>query len=137
MADRFFTESFRPNHRKKQQMCQVTQVIRPKIPDWAQPLGKGAEEHHRAANTAQYHKAPQLSLAPTQQEQKGDRPHHQTIEGIQNRRHPGHPQSEGPQQVIQQSGGQAQQDGLTEGQQLLGDLGPHHPNRRLNRPPRL
>lgn len=119
-------------------MYQVGQCVRPKGPHRAQYCGKRAEEKHRAAHGAQQHKAPQLALGPAQEKQEHRASNGQTVQGVQRPGEPGEPQPEGAQQVIQQSGGQPQQDGLDKHQQLLGDVIPHrYPNRRLKNPPRL
>lgn len=119
-------------------MRQKGQRIRPEGPDGPQRLGKGAEKQHRSPHRAHQDKAPELSRSPAEQKQKRGRAHHKAVSPVQQRGEPGGPDPEGAQQIIQQAGGQAQQDGLPEHQQLLGRLPPHpYPKRRLSRPPRL
>lgn len=101
-------------------------------------MGTCAEKQHGASDAAQHHKAPQFSVAPPHEKGKGRRAHRQTVGRIQHGGQPGQPQAEGTQQIIQQSHGQSQQDGLAEDQQLMRDLVPHgQPNSRLKKPPRL
>lgn len=138
MSANFFAEIFRPEERKRQQMHQVVQCIYPKRPDRPKKCGTRAEEQHRATDGAQHHEAPQLSLGPEQEKSEHRASDDQAVQSVQKARQPGEPQPKGAQQVIQQPGGQPQQDGLTEYQQLLGDLNPHgQPKRRLKNPPRL
>lgn len=133
----FFAKIFEPKQRKRQQICQVGQGIRPKGPHRAQHLGERAEKQHRAAHRAQYREATQLSFSPPQEKEERGGPHSQAIGRVQHGGEAGRPQAKRAQQVIQHPGGQAQQDGLPEHQQLLGDLIPHtYPNRRLKKPPR-
>lgn len=118
-------------------MHQVGQRIRPKGPYRAQPFGKRAEEKHRAADGAQHYKSPQLAIGAAQKKQEHGASDGQAVQGIQQPRELGEPQAKGAQQVIQQSDGQPQQNGLDKDQQLLRDLDPHrYPNRRLKNPPR-
>ena len=101
-------------------------------------MGEGAEEQHRSARGAQHHEAPQFSAAPLHEKGEGGGACRQTVGRVQQGGEPGQPQPEGAQQIIQRTQGQAQQDGLAEGQQLLRDLVPHsQPNSRLKKPPRL
>lgn len=133
----FFAKIFQPKQRKRQQICQVGQGIRPKGPHRTQHPGERAEKQHRAAHRAQYREAAQFSISPPQEEEERGSPHSQAIGRVQRGGKTGRAQAKGTQQVIQYSSGQAQQDGLSEHQQLLGDLIPHtYPNRRLKKPPR-
>jgi hypothetical protein len=81
-------------------------------------LGESAEKQYRAADRPQHHEAPQFSVAPAQQEPEKYGSYRQAIGAVQRRPQPGQPQPKGPQQVIQRPGGQSQQDGLPEQQQL-------------------
>lgn len=121
----FFAKIFHPAERKGQQIHQIGQRIGPKGPQGPQRRGEGAEKQHGPADGAQHHKAPQLSLGPAEEKEKHGAPHRQAVQGVQRPCQPGEPQAKGAQQVIQQPGGQAQQDGLGKYQQLLGDLIPH------------
>lgn len=116
-------------------MHQVGQGVRPKRPHRAQHLGEGAEKQHRAAHGAQHREAPQLPLAPPQEKEKRRRPHKEAVGRVQRGGEAGQAQPKGAQQVVQHPGGQPQQDGLPEHQQLLEDLVPHpYPNSRLKKP---
>lgn len=117
-------------------MPQLRQRLRPELPQRPQHLGTGAKVHHRPAQGPQDHEAPQLSLPPLQQEGEGRRPDAQAVAPVQHAGAPGPAQPKGPQQVVEHSGGQAQQDRLGKGQKLLGDLVAHYPKRRLKKPPR-
>lgn len=100
-------------------------------------MGKGAEEQHRAAHGAQHRKPPQFPFSPPQEEEEGGGPHGQAVGRVQHGGEAGQAQPEGTQQIIQHPGGQPQQNGLPEHQQLLRDLVSHtYPNRRLKKPPR-
>ncbi len=118
-------------------MRQVGQGVRPKGPHRAQQLGEGAEKQHRAAHGAQHREAPQLPPAPPQEKEERGRPHKEAVGRVQRGGEAGQAQPEGAQQIVQHPGGQPQQDGLGEQQQLLGDLVSHpYPNSRLKKPPR-
>lgn len=118
-------------------MPQKGQRIRPKGPQGPQRPGKGAEIQHRAPQRSQEHKAPELALGPAQQEEEHGPAHRQAVGPVQKAGGPGGPDPEGAQQVVQQTGGQPQEDGLPEDQQLLGRLVSHiQPNRRPRSPPR-
>ena len=127
MSGRFFTEIFRPQQGKRQQIRQTIQRIGPKFPHRPQQLGKGAEKQHCAAQGPQHQKSPQLTVGPPQQKQEGGGCHGQAVSAVQPSGEPGSAEPEGPQQVVQHPCGQPQQDGLTEEQQLPGDLDPHPP----------
>ena len=138
MSGRFFTEIFRPQQGKRQQIRQTIQRVGPKFPHRPQQLGKGAEKQHRAAQSPQHQESPQLAVSPPQQKQEGCGPHDQAVNAVQPSGEPGTAEPEGPQQVVQHPCGQPQQDGLSKGHELVRDRGPHgHPNRRLKKPPRL
>ncbi len=118
-------------------MHQVGQCVRPKGPHRAKHFGKRAEEKHRAADGAKHHKSPQLAIGTAEKKQEHGASNGQAVQGVQQPCEPGEPQAKGTQQVVQQSGGQPQQNGLDKHQQLLGDLDPHrYPNKRLKNPPR-
>ena len=118
-------------------MRQADQSIGPKSPYRAEKLRKNAEKQDRSSQGAQHQETPQLAVGPAQQEQEGHRPHGEAVDAIQKAGEPGPAESEGPQQVVQHPSGQAQQDGLSKGHELVRDRGPHgHPNRRLKKPPR-
>lgn len=118
-------------------MHQAGQGVRPEGPHRTQRLGEGAEKQHRAAHGAQHREAPQLPLTPPQEEEKRRRSHKEAVDRVQPGGEAGQAQPEGAQQIVQHPGGQPQQNGLPEHQQLLGDLVPHpYPNRRLKKPPR-
>ena len=76
-------------------MYQVGQRIRPKGPQGAQRCGKGAEEQHRAAQSAQHRKAPQLSGTPAQSKQKAGGAHRQTVADVQQSGEPGKTETKG------------------------------------------
>ena len=100
-------------------MRQTIQRVGPKFPHRPQQLGEGAEKQHRAAQGSQHQKSPQLAVGPPQQKQEGGRRHSQAIGTVQPSGEPGAAEPEGPQQVVQHPCGQPQQDGLTEGHQLV------------------
>lgn len=114
----FFAELPGPQHRQGQQPGQPGQRFRPKGPQRAQRLGKGAEKQRAASRDSQQHKTPQLPRAPAQQKEKHAPPRGQTIQGVQPAGDAGKPQPEGPEQIIKKSHRQPQQDGLPENQQL-------------------
>ena len=100
-------------------MRQADQSIGPKSPYRAEKLRKNAEKQDRSSQGAQHQETPQLAVGPAQQEQEGHRPHGEAVDAIQKAGEPGPAESEGPQQVVQHPCGQPQQDGLTEGHQLV------------------
>ena len=73
MSGRFFTEIFRPQQGKRQQIRQTIQRIGPKFPHRPQQLRKGAEKQYRAAQGPQHQEPPQLAVGPPQQKQEADR----------------------------------------------------------------
>lgn len=106
-------------------MYQIGQRIRPKSPNRAQHGGKGAEKQDCAPQRTQHRKSPQFSFRRLEKKKERRHPYRQTVKAVQKARQAGHPQPERPQQIIQQSGGKAQQNGLAKHQHLLGDLIPH------------
>ena len=134
MPCEFCADFLHPTQGNRQQPHQFTQRVRPKVPHGAQRLGNGTEEDHRTACRPQYHEAPQLPLAPAQQEKEGRGAHAQAVDCVQQSGETGPPYPERPQQIVQHPGCRAQQDRLSKDQHLLGDLVSHHPNRRLKKP---
>ena len=119
MSGRFFTEIFRPQQGKRQQIRQTIQRVGPKFPHRPQQLGKGAEKQHRAAQSPQHQESLQLAVSPPQQKQEGCGPHDQAVNAVQPSGEPGAAEPKRAQQVVQHPCGQPQQDGLTEGHQLV------------------
>lgn len=115
-------------------MHQIGQRIRPKSPNGPQHGGKSAEKQDCAAQRAQHRKAPQFPFRRLEEEEERRHPYRQAVEAVQKARQPGQPQPEGPQQIIQQPGGKAQQDGLAKHQQLLGNLIPHELSKQPAKP---
>lgn len=116
---------------------QICQRIRPKAPYGPQQLREDAEKQHCSAQRAQNHEAPQLPVRPPQEKEEQSGSGQKAVQTVQQPGQAGKAEAKGPQQVIQQPGTQAQEDGLAEHQQLVGDLISHdYPNRRLKKPPR-
>ena len=137
MSEHFFIKISRPPQGETQQSPQKSQRIRPKGPQGPQKLRKCAEKQHRAPQGSHNHKAAELALGPAQQEEEHCSAHRQAIGPVQQAGGPGRPDAEGTQQIIQQPGGQTQENGLPEHQQLLGRPTLHaQPNRRPRKPPR-
>lgn len=124
-AERFFAKIFCPAQGQAQQGPQKGQRIRPKGPQGPQELGEGAEKEDRSPQRAQHHEAPELALGPAQQEKEQRPAHAQAVEAVQRPGEAGGPDPEGAQQIVQQPGGQPQQDGLPEYQELLCGAAPH------------
>ena len=136
-AERFFIKISGPPQRQAQKTPQKGQRIRPKSPQRAQKLRKSAEKQDRAPQGSQDYKSPELALGPAQQEEEHGPAHRQAVGPVQKGGGPGSPHPEGAQQIIQQPGGQPQENGLPEHQQLLGRPAFHaQPNRRPRKPPR-
>lgn len=125
LSDDFFTDCRTFPQGPDQQAEKLGAAVQPEVPEGPQRGGKQAEKHHAAAQSAQEDVAPQLSVPLAQNEEGQRRASGKAVQQVQRPGHAGTPQPDGPQQVVQQSGGQAQQDGPAEGPQLLRDLKSH------------
>lgn len=122
VSGNFFAKMPRPQQRSGQKPGQIRQRIRPKGPQRPQQLGEGAEKQNRSSQNSQQHKAPQLSRAPAQEKEEYASPRRQAVQRVQSPGEAGKLKPEGPQQIVEQSHRQPQQDGLAKYQQLAQDL---------------
>lgn len=99
--------------------------IQPKIPDGTQKSGKQHEKHHAAPGGPQQDEPPELSVCLPQHEQGQRAASRQAVQQIQHPCEAGEPQTHRPQQIVHNAGGQTQQNGKTEGAELIRDLKGH------------
>lgn len=137
MTKHFFIKISGPSQGKAAETPQKGQRIRPESPQGPQKLRKRAEKQRRAAQGPHDHKAPELARPAAQQKEEHTPAHRQAIGSVQKAGGPGRADPEGTQQIIQQPGGQPEENGLPEHQKLPGRLDLHaQPNRRPRKPVR-
>ena len=125
LPDDFFTAPQPGFHRPRQQAQKFRPPIQPEVPHGPQQRGKEGEEHHAAPGGSQQDEPPELAVRLPQNEQGQGRPGRQAVQQIQPAGEPGQPQPQGPQQVIQPSCGEPQQNGQEKGPQLFGNGDSH------------
>ena len=126
LPDDFFPDSRPGFHRPGQQAQKFRPPIQPEVPDGPQQGGKQGEEDETATGGPHQDKAPKLAVRLPQNEQGQRRSGRQAVQQIQRAGQPGQPQPQGPQQVVQPSRSEPQQDGQEKGPQLLRDRNAHH-----------
>jgi len=89
------------------------------LPDGPQPLSKHPEKQNHPAGRTQDHESPQFPVSPFQNKQEKHRRTDQTKDPVQNMGHSGQLQPKRPQQIIEKTGRQSQQDGLRKKKKLL------------------
>ncbi|MDD3347587.1 MAG: hypothetical protein PHI30_07790 [Oscillibacter sp.] len=89
-------------------MHQVGQRVGPKNPYRLQERGKGTEEKDRAAQQTQQHKPSHFPIGSAQEKQEGANSNSKAVDRIQKARQAGKPAAKRAQQIVQQSGAQAQ-----------------------------
>lgn len=106
-------------------MQQKRQRVGPKVPNGAKRRGEKAEKQRRPTRRAQQHINARLTLSLTQAEEKQRPCGGETVGAVQRPGKARQSQPEGTQQIVDQSGGQTQQDGLEEKRKLLADVDAH------------
>lgn len=95
-------------------MKQKGQRVGPKVPDRAQQRGKQTEKQRHAPARAQQHINAELALRLSQAEQEQRPGGGEAVAPVQRPRKARQAHPEGAQQIVDQTGGQPQQDGLKE-----------------------
>ena len=106
-------------------MQEKSQRIHPESPHRTQRRGEYGKKQNASPQDPQAEIQAQLTLSPVDGEKKDGSADSQTVENVQRRCQPGELQTESPQQVIQQGGGHAQQDGLDKGLDRLSEGAAH------------